>query len=403
MLINKRNFIDYTFLLLLLAVSGIPYFSTTVLYIPLFAIFLISFLMRGYKLDKEFVYLLLFLTIITVSQTIVFDIFSFQNSLGVYLRIILAYLVVKILNEKFLGYYINIMYYLAMIGTLLYTTLVIFPSAIPFMKSIVPIFNFLNISGSIQQTLIVYNFNALEGFRNSGPFWEPGAFGGYLILAIIFTFFKSDIADKKKKLLVFTIALLTTLSTTAYIALAVFLFFYYLRSIKNIFIKLFVVLIIIYGAYYAFFNFDFLGKKIETQLQTAKNFSVYGSNKNTQRFMDILRDIHDFKGHEIAGRGFNPYTRYSYEPQEQIRTVGLTDILVKMGTPFFIYMMFLMYKSICAFVKNSIDKKGTIYCIGGFLTILMTLMSEVYFNFPMYWSLLFIFLIYKPQKESIMI
>lgn len=401
MTINKKNFIDYTFLIMLLAVSGIPYFSTTVLYIPLFAIFLISFLMRGYKPDKEFIYLLLFLTIITVSQTIVFDIFSFQNSLGVYLRIILAYLVVKILNKKFLDYYINIMYYLAIIATSIYTLMVILPSTLTFMKSIVPIFNFLNISGTPLETLIVYNFNAIEEFRNSGPFWEPGAFGGYLILAIIFIFFNNDIMDKNKKIAVFVIALLTTLSTTAFTALAVFLFFYYFKSIKNIFIKIFVVLIMIYGAYYAFFNLDFLGKKVELQLQMAKNADVYGADTNTQRFMNILRDVKDFKGHEIAGRGFNPYTRYSHKPQKQIRTVGLTDIIVKMGILFFTYMMFLMYKSLCAMIKNSVDKRETIYCIGSFLTILIALMSEVYFNFPMYWSLLFIFLIYKPQKESV--
>jgi len=400
MTIDKRNFVDYTFLFLLLAVSGIPYFSTTVLYIPLFAIFLISFLMRGYKVDKEFIYLLLFLTIITVSQTIVFDIFSFQNSLGVYLRIILAYLVVKILNKKFLDYYINIMYSLSIVAIPIYIVLIVVPGSVPVLKSMVPTFDILNISGTQLETLIVYNFAHLDEFRNSGPFWEPGAFGGYLILAIIFTFFKSDIADKNKKLLVFTIALLTTLSTTAFSALAIFLFFYYYKSIQNIFVKILVVLVMAYGMYYAFFNLDFLGKKVELQLRMAKSAHVYGSDKNTQRFMNILRDVKDFKGHEIVGRGFNPYTRYSYRPQEQIRTVGLTDILVKMGIPFFLYMMMLLYRSLCAVIENSFNKKGTIYCIGSFLTVLITLMSEVYFNYPMYWSLLFIFLIYKPQKES---
>lgn len=400
MIINKKNFIDYTFMFLLIAVSGIPYFSTTILYIPLFVVYIISFFIRGYKFDREFMFFLLFLTIITIAQTLVFEVFSFQNSLGVYFRIVLAYLVVKLLNKKFIEYYVNIFYYLAIFAVVIYAILVIVPSSISLLKSIVPIFNILNITGSNQETIIIYNFNALKELRNSGPFWEPGAFGGYLIIAIIFTFFKSDIANRNKKLLVFIIALLTTLSTTAFSALAVFLFFYYYKSIRNVFLKMFVITSILGGMYYAFFNLDFLGHKILSQIQIAKNADVYGKDTNTQRFMNILRDIKDFKGHEIVGRGFNPYTRYAYNPEEQIRTVGLTDILVKMGIPFFVYMVLLLYKSLCVVIENISDKQGSIYCIGSFLTVFVTLMSEVYFNFPMYWSLLFLFLVYKPHKES---
>ena len=38
------------------------------------------------------------------------------------------------------------------------------------------------------KTIIVYNFNMIDSselIRNCGPFWEPGAFGGLLIIAII--------------------------------------------------------------------------------------------------------------------------------------------------------------------------------------------------------------------------
>lgn len=398
MTINKKKFIDYLFLLLLIAVSGMPYFLTTFLYLPLFIIYTISFVMRRYRLDREFIFLLFFLTLITISQTLVFDVFSFQNSLGVYLRITLGYMIIKLLNKKFIEYYINILYYLTIIAVAIYAILVIVPSIVSLLKSIVPIFDVLNFANTNQETLIIYNFNALKELRNSGPFWEPSAFGGYLIIAIIFTFFKSDIVNKNKKLVVFVVALFTTLSTTAFSAFSIFLLFYNYTSIRNIFLKVFVILIIFSGMYYAFFNFDFLGKKIESQLHMAKEANVYGSDKNSQRFMNILRDVQDFEGHEIVGRGFNPLTRYSNGSLDQIRTVGLTDIIVKMGIPFFMYMMVLLYKSLCSVVENSLNKKGTIYCVGNFITILITLMSEVYFNFPIYWSLLFIFIIYKSQK-----
>lgn len=400
MIINKRNFIDYSFLLMVIAISGIPYFTTTILYIPVVVILLILFLLRRKTFDKQFYLIIILIFIITVLQTYIFGFFSFQTILGVFLRVIIGFLIVKILNKKFTTYYVNLLYYLSIMSTIVFILVVTMPFLAPLLKStLVPLLNIFNFAGSSHETLIIYNFNQLDGFRNSGPFWEPGAFGGYLIIAIIFIYFSDTIKNKNKKLIVLLLALITTLSTTAYAALGIFLFFYYFKSIKNIFLKIAISISIIYGGYYAFFNVDFIGKKIEHQLSEAKDADAYGADSNTQRFLNILRDIEDFKGHEWVGRGSNPKTRYAYKAEEQIRTVGLTDIIVRMGLPFFLIMLFFVYKSMCSLVNYTRKRKEQLYCIGSVLTILLTLMSEVYFNFPLYWSLIFLFLVYKPKGK----
>lgn len=71
--------------------------------------------------------------------------------------------------------------------------------------------------------------------RNGGPFWEAGAFQGFLILALLFLMHsvKNDdldtwgIKSARKKFVLFCITILTTKSTTGYILLmAVVMFFY---------------------------------------------------------------------------------------------------------------------------------------------------------------------------------
>jgi len=116
----------------------------------------------------------------------------------------------------------------------------------------------------------------------------------------------------------------------------------------------------------------------------------------------VLRDVVDFDGHETVGRGSNPKTRYSYNPDQQIRTVGLTDILVRMGLPFTLLMLVLLYYSLSQFLRAN-NQYSLISALGLFSAILVTLMSEVYFNFPFYWCLLFLHFAYEgpANKEPI--
>ena len=395
MTINKRTFTDYFLLLIVIAISGIPYLSTTILYIPIFSLLLVIFFLRKLSFEKPFVYFILIVFLITILQIYTFDVFYFESTLGVILRIFIAYFIIKILNIKFIKYYMNILYIISIISLIVFIPISIFPSiALIIKNSVVPIFDIFNIAQSPHKTILIYNLTHIDSFRNSGPFWEPGAFGGYLVIAFIL----NQITYNHKKMnFIFLITIATTLSSTAYIATGIFLTLFYYKKISNIFLRYILVSLIIGSGIYLYNTLDFLGKKIESQFEKTKNAHVYGTDNNTQRFLNILRDYEDIKNHEIVGRGSNPMTRYSQKQLEQIRTVGLTDVMVRFGIPFFILILYLLYKS-----ANSINKFPSIYTNFAFLLgILTTLMSEVYFNFPIYWCLLFLFIVYKKPKESI--
>ena len=402
MLQTNTKISDYLLLLATIAVSGVPFFTTSFLYMPLFAILMFVFLLRSKTFDISFLVIILLLTIITAIQSYVFNFFSLQTSVGVFLRVLTAYLLIKILSDKFIPYFIQTLYVMAIISLPFYLLVSFSPAVVDVLNTVSDSIQFLNISQQNLPTVIVYNLFRVHEIRNTGPFWEPGAFAGYLILAFMFNEYIASQKQNKVRI-VLLISILTTFSTTGYLALSVFLAFYFFVKVKSPLTKLIILILIPASSYLAYSNLDFIGKKIEAQIERATSGAdPYRKDLNTQRFLNVLRDVVDFNGHETVGRGSNPKTRYSYNPDQQIRTVGLTDILVRMGLPFTLLMLVLLYYSLSQFLRAN-NQYSVTSALGLFSAILVTLMSEVYFNFPIYWCLLFLHFAYKEPtgKEPI--
>ena len=314
--------------------------------------------------------------------------------LGVYIKVLTAYLVVKILDFKFIISYIKVFYFLSVTSIVFYiisnlqinilTPISINTSSI---ESLYPRYSVYGLFTYIPRSII----------RNSGQFWEPGAFAGYLMLAFIFNFF-SYLKNKKKIGMVLLIAILTTMSTTAYLSIFVFSLFTFYKKINSIIIKFIAVCIMIFGGYYSSTKIDFLGEKIVAQMSVL-NEDVDLESSDSARFLSLLKDIKDFDGHEIIGRGFNSETRFFYDRPNQIRTVGLTDIMVKLGLPFFIIIMLMLYHSLSSLLNfNNYNKK--IFVVSSFSSILILLMSQLYFNYPLFWCLLFLKFVYPKKKRT---
>jgi len=400
MIINKTVFIDYLILILFLAASGTPYLSDPKINVLLFLSMSLIFFLRKKSLNRSFLLFFITLFSITLLQALKFDFISIITTIGLFTMIANAYMIVKILENNFIAYYINILYYMAIISFVFFFPFFLFPSLGNFfLHSIVPIFSIFNISHSVHETILVYNLSHVHIFRNSGPFWEPGAFAGYLVIAFMLNFIK-DTSIKSKKNIVFLIAIGTTFSTTAFLSLFIFFFFAYFEKIKNILLKVGAITIIIAVGIYAYTTLDFLGKKIESQWQMAQTKGIKGSD-DSQRFLNILRDIDSLKGHEFVGRGGNLQTRFDLGGDGSfiIPTVGLTDVIAKYGIPFFILILFFMYKSVCSYI-NGVKDKNQFYCFGMIAAILTTLISEVYFGYSMYWSLLFLQFAYGYKEEE---
>lgn len=402
MIISKRNFLNYAILILFIAASGVPYLSSPALNVLLFILMSTIFYYRKKHLNMSFLLFCIMLLTITLLQALKFDFISIVTTIGLFTMVINAYFIVKILEKKFISYYVNILYYIAIISFVFFFPFLFLPAlGTFFVHSIVPLFSIFNISHSVHETILVYNLSHIDVFRNSGPFWEPGAFAGYLVIAFMLNFInESEIISRKN--IVFLIAIFTTFSTTAFLVLFLFFFFMYYKQVKNIPFKILTVVSLLTIAFVSYTSLDFLGNKIEKQLikETSKDV-LYGKSRDTGRFITIIRDMKDFKGHEWIGRGVNNATRFD-APSGKVflRSVGLTDVLVKFGSVFFIMIIYFLYKSICMYVSTiKIDQPNQLICIGISITILVLLVSEVYFNYPLYWSLLFLGYSYNKEEE----
>lgn len=83
--------------------------------------------------------------------------------------------------------------------------------------------------------LYTWGMNGTISVRNSGPFWEPGAFQGFIWIAMLFLLFNADekkIKKRKEIFLVLFVTLLTTRSTTGYALLIVAFIFLHGRILE---------------------------------------------------------------------------------------------------------------------------------------------------------------------------
>jgi len=384
-----NTIIDYFMVLALVFVSGNLLFTNRIALFTVFIFATILFFYRKIKFDMTFVYFLIGLTVIFILQIFKFDFFPAFTYAGVYIRILVAYFILKSVSD-FSDKFVKVMYYISIVSFMFFIPILFIPGFSDFLLNHLVFYS--RIEDGVQARFNIMGLYTIvpgHDFRSSGPFWEMGAFSGYLILALVINYLKKPELNNKISIILI-LAILTTQSSTGYITVLIFLAFIFNREVKNIALKGVLAFSMFFVGYLAYTNLDFLGEKIEMQFEEAKAL-VNTENlegESTDRFASMLKDWRDFQGHELIGRGFHNETRFTtmYDTEEisDIRTVGSTDILVRVGLPMFFWMLFLMYSSFSKFSKyhwgNGNYMGGSIVLI-----VMLLLISETYFEYPLFW------------------
>jgi hypothetical protein len=387
-----NTIIDYFMVAALVFVSGNLVFNNRVSLFIVFILATVLFFYRKIKFDTTFVYFLVGLMVVFILQIFRFDFFPAFTYAGVYIRILIAYFILKSVVD-FPDKFVKTMYYISIVSFIFFIPVLLIPGFSDMLISNFVLYARVE-DGVMARFNIMGLFTIVPGheFRNAGPFWEMGAFAGYLILALVINYLKSP-ELKNKTNIVLMIAILTTQSSTGYITFLIFLAFIFNKEVKNIFLKGMLSLLMLFVGYFAYTNLDFLGEKIETQYEEALAL-VNTENlegESTDRFASILKDWRDFDGHELIGRGFHDSTRFTsmYETEDvkDIRTVGSTDIIVRIGLPLFLWIIFLMYKSFSTFSRHH-WKDGEYMGASMVFIVLLLLTSETYFGYPLFWIIM---------------
>lgn len=188
------------------------------------------------------------------------------------------YIANKLDTSLFIKAYVHIMLFISAFSLVIYffsdffVGLDIFPVYEGYKGQVFQLFGFSNL-----------RISAL-GYRNWGPFWEPGVYQTYLLIAIIFLMFDNvGIKRKNTALVLLLVTLATTFSTTGFIAAPFIILAYILHkpgTKRKTWIKI-AILVLVVGFFTWFLNSDLFLKvfsdKFENLDETGRNLTVeYG-------------------------------------------------------------------------------------------------------------------------------
>jgi len=234
-----------------------------------------------------------------------------------------------------------------------------------------------------EPTIIIFCFEdtLMTDHRNSGPFWEPGAYAVFLNIAFLFNIINTGKLFNRKNIL-FIAAIITTFSTAGYIALAAIFGGYY--TIKRGFLNKVLVVILVIFSGYLFSRLEFLEKKINQNIDIAEETT-------SSRFGSALADYKLFVESPLVGWGRGD-TRYGQKTVtrftiEQHRNNGIFILLATYGIVLTVLYFYLIYKSMSSIIKYRNFNSWFSYV--SLIVILILGFSQGIFSLPILYSFLF--------------
>jgi len=377
--------IDYLSVFILLCVSGNPliiYADTKLQYVATAALFVaFCFVLRKPIINAIFLRFFAVIVLLFCFQLLCLQTVSILADVNFIAKLYIAFLVSVCCGTKFREAYFRIMVVICMVSLIMY---------------------FLNSLAGIRvgflfkryQTIGIYNF-CFEGdlVRNSGMFWEPGAFQGYIMLIPLLFY------DKLRELLksnfipclILIVALLTTKSTTAYMVFFVFvcLSLWFSKDINPVFSTVFVIAMLVF-AFFCVERLDFLGDKILTDFKSFQE--VQDGDVSWKRSGALKVDLYNIQRHPIIGNGFDLESRFGANADLMLGAGnGLSGAINIFGIPFVLLFFLLVYMNFYAF---PVSKK---LCL--LLVVLMLLFGECFLNYPMFWALVFVCIPLSQDEE----
>ncbi|GAB4447255.1 MAG: hypothetical protein Fur0028_02100 [Bacteroidales bacterium] len=322
-----------------------------------------SFLFYKYKNKIHFgiksVFCFYFVWVILVLEKFGLNLFNIEQLVtyaGFFILIFSSYFVI-VLVDDFFQKFVKIIYYLSIISLPLFFLQLVVPNIIFAVNSLLSRINpsFLGYGGEGYSNSIFFTFRTDQHlYRNCGFSWEPGAFGFFLVIALLIHLTIKSNRNIDKILIVLILTIVTTFSTTAYLGLLVGIIYYNFNTgeiKKTVIYGLLSVPIIIFIVNQSFmkdkiesiFYYDTNTYIVERDIQYAQKT---GGTFSANRFASFLIDFRYFISDPLLGRGLNENTRNSNQTQNINYSNGLSDLLVKFGIFGFILYFLLISISI---------------------------------------------------------
>jgi hypothetical protein len=314
--------------------------------------------------------------------------------------IFLSFLLVSILKENTMYYIVKVMLYLTIISLIFFSFQIL-----GYGDSIYNYSEKLGLSPTWalqgHTNFIIFSYTkVLHEFRNSGFVWEPGAFGCFLAITMLFNFFNNNFTFDKKTY-IFIIAIITTFSTTAYIALLILLILTFRYKFPARYVS---VIGVILTAIILTTTIPFLAEKIMTQSET--DLVSLGDIETLSKYYDDMDDqipLGRFASAEFLYGTFdtklllgvsNAYDDIVNNIYNVNISNGLFDFIAKFGI-FGLLVIIYKYSKFCLLYLPK--KEYIFYCI----SILFVLgFGEPVLHLPFFLTFLFLASYDKSKKNN---
>lgn len=382
---KSRRFLNYLPLFLLLCFSGNPLFTEMgysktllVFYTMVFVFYIFSFVNYNYiKIKLQQILIVgIFVAILITYQEILLGFVSFPGVFALLLKILLGLFTLIFYRAKQIGFmhsYIKIMTFLAMISLPFFVLNQFGQWGIQLENEFLKSFLFYT---SYPEEIYTVSFL----IRNPGMFWEPGAFAGYLLLAILFIVIKNrsfSIGLYKKEVVWIILGIITSQSTTGYFLLAIVILL--LTWNKYRWSRIIVVPLSLFLIYWIYDNIAFMGNKLEEQYTQA--IAMGENDVSNTRFGSLNMDMQYILSQPFTGNGLDVSTRYRFHPgvTEDIGNGnGMSNFIAIWGIPFFLFWLYSVYRYTYIYTQ----KKSISLFV---LTILvLILQGEQFLNYPLF-------------------
>ena len=356
-----KNFtIEYfvTLLFLLLTANANILSSSTVAYLIIMALmFIVAGVKKQFK-KEDFQHIAIFSAVYLLFVSFRFFVVNeleidYYTSDVVFLfkYVFLAFIITVILKEKALANIVRVTTHLTIVSFIFYAVQLLA------MESMYRAFAALNfptgndIPGYTNVLLFTYT-RGFHDFSNSGFVWEPGSFGCFLVLTLMFHFFLNRFKFDGTAIILI-IGNITTFSTTNYLGLLLLFFLAYRYRVPKI--NLWVVILIPVSILLVIF-IPFLGDKIVDtykedmrDLNHLKVLEKYYRHNRMQiplnRFSSMWHIYETFGNKLILGVS-NKYNEILNKSYTVNISNGIFDFFAKFGVVGFIYLL-VRYARFC--------------------------------------------------------
>lgn len=363
--IKQKTVEDYLAVILFVGLSGaIPFFK---LYIIWFIVALAyGIVIYAYRNGKQFkipMYLVRVYFIFIISCLLNFRSgVSFQKLLQIFAYYLVGFFLVATLEkEDFKRIYTNIVAAEASISVCIW------------------ILQLLNLVASRTETILGFTYkhflyNSIFATRNSGIFWEPGAFQFFLNLGLIFVFeSEGSIKHYRIKQIILTVVVLSTQSTTGYLILAlIYIYYVAINNAKKMNTSQRIKYIISVAAVCVVGIYVLSSNTVQSKF-TNDNYSYRTRSVTWEVSSKMILDK------PVTGYGYDSVfynsTYQSLGSRSQHNSSGLLLFTCYLGIPLMGCYLYMMYKSI----KAMNFKMHPIWLS---VILLLVFNSECFFTYP---------------------